>query len=271
MAPDAFSSPDIICHRDGGNGAIHAKVAAGGTVELQWNTWPESHHGPVIDYLADCNGDCATVDKTALKFFKISEAGLNDGSNAPGHWASDDLIANNNSWTVTIPESVAPGKYVLRHEIIALHSGNQPNGAQNYPQCLNLEITGSGTDKPQGVPGTELYKPDDEGILFNIYTSLDSYPIPGPALYKGGSGGGAPAPSPTSKPTPTSAPQPTQPPQGGNPPPTTENPDEDKNEDGGSSSPIEIPENLSSRELLLIAQEIIARLLELQNQVVVSN
>lgn len=34
----------------------------------------------------------------------------------------DDLIAANNSWTVTIPATVAPGNHVLRHEIIAPHS-----------------------------------------------------------------------------------------------------------------------------------------------------
>ena len=102
---------------------------------MDWNGWPESHHGPVIDYLAPCsNGDCTTVDKTSLKFFKIAEAGLISDTTAPGSWASDQLIANNNSWSITIPAKIAPGPYVLRHEMIALHSANNANGAQNYPQ-----------------------------------------------------------------------------------------------------------------------------------------
>ncbi|KAL1957301.1 hypothetical protein VTO42DRAFT_6208 [Malbranchea cinnamomea] len=269
VAPDAFGDPDIICHRDGAPGAIHAKVNAGATIELQWNTWPESHHGPVIDYLANCNGDCSSVDKTSLKFFKISEAGLNDGSNAPGQWASDDLIANNNSWTVTIPKSIAPGNYVLRHEIIALHSAGNQNGAQNYPQCFNLEITSNGSDNPEGVLGTELYKADDPGILFNIYQPMDSYPIPGPALYTGGS---SPSPNPPTS-TQSPVPQPTQsPPSGSNPGNGNGDDDNDNgNETPSPSLPVEIPDDLTSRELLLVAQEIIARLLELQNQLVVSN
>ncbi|KAL8861020.1 MAG: hypothetical protein Q9178_002533 [Gyalolechia marmorata] len=186
--PSNFTNPDIICHKDATPGALSATVAAGSTVQLQWSEWPESHHGPVMDYLANCNGDCSSVDKTGLKFTKIDEEGLIEYTSMPGRWASDKLLAANNSWTVTIPKNVAPGNYVLRHEIIALHSANNPDGAQNYPQCVNLEITGSGTDElTSGTLGTELYKPDDAGIFVNIYEKLTTYAIPGPKLYSGAS------------------------------------------------------------------------------------
>ncbi|CAI7648187.1 unnamed protein product [Penicillium pancosmium] len=185
----SYSSSDIICHKDAKNAALSASVKAGGDVELQWTEWPESHHGPVITYLANCDGDCTTVDKTSLKFFKIDEAGLIDDSNVPGTWASDNLISNNNSYTVTIPSSIAAGNYVLRHEIIALHSAGDTNGAQNYPQCINLKVTGGGSDSPAGTLGTALYKNTDPGIKVNIYQSLSSYEIPGPALYSGASSG----------------------------------------------------------------------------------
>ncbi|KAJ5826707.1 Glycoside hydrolase family 61 [Penicillium robsamsonii] len=184
-----YSGPDIICHKEATPGALSAEVKAGGSVELQWTEWPESHHGPVITYMANCNGDCSKVDKTTLEFFKIDEAGLIDGSNVPGKWASDDLIAANNSRTVTIPSAIAAGNYVLRHEIIGLHSAGETNGAQNYPQCLNLKVTGGGSDTPKGVLGTKLYKAADPGILVNIYTAMDSYKIPGPALYTGAASG----------------------------------------------------------------------------------
>lgn len=184
VEPNSFGSPDIICHKSATPASNHVVVAAGSSVTLQWDTWPESHHGPVIDYLASCNGDCGSVDKTSLSFAKIAEAGLNSGFN-PGDWAAGDLIANGNSWTVDIPSSVAPGHYVLRHEILALHSAGQPNGAQAYPQCINLEITGSGSTVPSGTSATNFYSPTDPGILFNLYAEFSSYDIPGPALWTG--------------------------------------------------------------------------------------
>ncbi|OQD70209.1 hypothetical protein PENDEC_c025G04807 [Penicillium decumbens] len=192
-----YTSPDIICHKNAQPGTLTAPVKAGGSVELQWTDWPSSHHGPVITYLANCHGDCSKVDKTALKFFKIDSEGLDSDSAEPGTWASDKLIANNNSRIIPIPSSIESGNYVLRHEIIALHSANNKDGAQNYPQCLNLKVTGGGSDSPSGTLGTELYKDTDKGILVNIYQSLSSYTIPGPALYKGASSGSATTTAPT--------------------------------------------------------------------------
>ncbi|TGO51982.1 hypothetical protein BCON_0150g00140 [Botryotinia convoluta] len=181
-SPSAYTTGDIICAKEATNAALSATVAAGDSIDFQWTVWPESHHGPVITYLANCNGDCATVDKTTLEFFKIDEAGLIDDTTVPGTWASDNMIANNNTWTTTIPADLAPGNYVARHEIIALHSAGSEDGAQNYPQCINLEVTGSGTLAPKGTLGEALYTPTDPGILVNIYAAL-TYTIPGPAMY----------------------------------------------------------------------------------------
>lgn len=183
VAPDAYTNPDIICHKSATPATSAATVAAGGDVTLVWNTWPDSHHGPVLDYIAPVSGDWASIDKTALSWVKIDEDGLHSGSN-PGDWATDDLIADGFQWTTTIPSKLAPGNYVLRHEIIALHSAGNPNGAQNYPQCVNLIVTGSGsTATAGGEAATSFYTPEDPGILFDLYTTFDSYPIPGPAVW----------------------------------------------------------------------------------------
>jgi cellulase len=107
-----------------------AKVKAGAKIDIQWNTWPESHVGPILDYLAKV--DDATAAKSAdLNFFKIDAVGFENGK-----WAAEKLVANNNTWSVTIPKNIASGQYVLRHEIIALHSAGQANSAQNYPKCI---------------------------------------------------------------------------------------------------------------------------------------
>ncbi|KAL1584750.1 hypothetical protein WHR41_06945 [Cladosporium halotolerans] len=200
VGPDSYGTSDIACHKNGKPGGIAAKVAAGGQITLQWNTWPESHHGPVLDYMAKCAGDdCSTVSPGDLSFFKIDQEGLNDA--ASNNWASDKLIADGNAWTVTVPESLAPGQYVLRHEIIALHSAQDTNGAQNYPQCINLEVTGSGSASPSGETAMEFYTATDPGISLNIYNGLTSYDIPGPAVWDGASSGSSdnsgssPAPS----------------------------------------------------------------------------
>ncbi|KAF6800151.1 glycoside hydrolase family 61 protein [Colletotrichum sojae] len=187
VEPSAYNAPDIICHRKAVAGKGRIVVEAGDTIQLQWTDWPDSHKGPVLDWLAPCNGPCNAIPKTDLRFFKIDGAGLIDAPQRNNRWAAADLIGNGNAWLVRIPPNIAPGHYVLRHDIIALHGGQQPNGAQSYPQCINLEITGSGTDTPEGVPGTALYGANDPGILYNIYRDfLNDYIVPGGPIIPGG-------------------------------------------------------------------------------------
>ncbi|RAH76715.1 hypothetical protein BO86DRAFT_325002 [Aspergillus japonicus CBS 114.51] len=187
VSPSDYESVNIICHKGSAPGALSAPVAPGGWVQMTWNTWPTDHHGPVITYLANCHGSCADVDKTTLEFFKIDAGGLIDDTDVPGTWATDELIEDSYSRNITIPSDIAPGYYVLRHEIIALHSAENLDGAQNYPQCINLEVTGSETATPSGTLGTALYKETDPGIYVDIWNTLSTYTIPGPALYTAGS------------------------------------------------------------------------------------
>jgi hypothetical protein len=186
VAPTKYDTSDIVCHRGSAPGALSAPVKPGGSVKLTWNTWPDDHHGPVITYLANCNGACSDVDKTALEFFKINAGGLIDDDTVPGTWATDQLIEADYSRTITIPDDIEAGYYVLRHEIIALHGAEDLDGAQNYPQCINLEVTGSGTASPSGTLGEDLYKDTDPGIYVDIWQTLSTYTIPGPALYTAG-------------------------------------------------------------------------------------
>lgn len=181
IAPDAFSTSDIVCHKQAKSVSNAVTVPAGETVTLTWNTWPESHKGPIIDYLAPISGDFASAQAGSLKFAKIAEKGFVSGSN-PGTWASDELISDSFSWDVTIPKNLKAGNYVLRHEIIALHSAGQENGAQAYPQCINIKVTGSGSGTISGDDLTTFYTPTDAGILFNLYESFTSYEIPGPKV-----------------------------------------------------------------------------------------
>ncbi|KAK3371810.1 glycosyl hydrolase family 61-domain-containing protein [Lasiosphaeria ovina] len=177
VSPTAYASPDIVCHLGATPAGAAAPVNAGDVIEIQWTPWPASHKGPVIDYLANCNGPCQNVDKTKLKFFKIDEVGLVDA--ASGTFGASQLTNNNNSWLVRIPTDIAPGNYVLRHEIIALHAAGQTNGAQNYPFCFSLAISGSGTANPAGIPATQFYAANNPGIKFDLFSKFTSYQIPG--------------------------------------------------------------------------------------------
>lgn len=205
ISPSEYNTAAIACHKSAKSTTTRIPAKAGDKVRLLWSEWPASHKGPVLTYMAKCPGDCSIVDPTTLDWFKIDQAGLINGNPAPGYafppslyppspsltqpystWASDTLIANNNSWTVTIPSSIIAGSYVLRHEIIALHSADHENGAQNYPNCINFQISGKGTAKPAGVKATKLYGAKDKGIAVSIYwPTLTSYTIPGPAVWKG--------------------------------------------------------------------------------------
>lgn len=88
-----------------------------------------------------------------------------------------------NSYTYTIPSCLAAGSYIVRHEIIALHSATEYPGAQFYPSCHQIQVTGSGTStggSKVSIPG--VYKGTDPGITYDMYTA-QTYTIPGPAVF----------------------------------------------------------------------------------------
>ncbi|KKY32059.1 putative glycoside hydrolase family 61 protein [Diaporthe ampelina] len=203
VPPSNYTSPDIICHRDGSPPRAHVPVSPGDKIHMQWNGWPASHVGPILSYLAPCDASntntsdgCASVDKTKLEFTKIDDSApvfFNESGGPPGLWSTNTLIASNNSWLVGLPAALSPGAYVLRHELIALHYANRTGGgAQNYPQCVNLWVTAAGGGKgaaiksrhgggtgaealgrrEEGHLATEMYHAGDPGIKIDIYKSL---------------------------------------------------------------------------------------------------
>jgi hypothetical protein len=47
-----ITSIDIQCNGGAEPAALVQNIAAGETIDLHWTTWPDSHKGPVITYLA---------------------------------------------------------------------------------------------------------------------------------------------------------------------------------------------------------------------------
>ncbi|KAK7530913.1 putative endoglucanase [Phyllosticta citribraziliensis] len=201
-----FSSESMNCHDNATAATAYMNAAAGADLNIVWGQfgggsgWPESHKGPIITYMAPCGdgatGDCTSLSVTDLKWTKVYQSGLlTPGTTDEQVWATDKLRENNNT-VATIPSSLAAGNYVLRHEIIALHSAGTAGGAQPYPQCYNVKVTGSGSSAlpADGVAGGSLYTEQD--LVFNIYDTLSEYPIPGPELWSGAGGSSSGASTP---------------------------------------------------------------------------
>ncbi|KAH7144267.1 endoglucanase-4 [Dactylonectria estremocensis] len=179
VEPANFGTADIACHKSATAGANQISVNPGQTITFYWNTWPESHKGPIINYIAPYNGETTAG---TLSWSKISQSSIVSGTT----WVTDTLIASNFTSSTVIPAKLKAGNYVIRHEIIALHSAGNDNGAQAYPQCLNLKVGGSGTVTPtSGKVGSSLYTRSEAGIMFNLYTSYTTYPYPGPTVWTG--------------------------------------------------------------------------------------
>lgn len=163
-------------------------ITAGSQMGVQWhhnNDLPgddildSSHKGPILFYLAKSDTGAGNV------WFKIWEDGYDATT---GLWATDRMIATGGLSTFTIPSDIAPGNYLLRGEVLALHQAYEVDGVQPYVGCVELTISGSGSNNPAGVAFPGAYSDTDPGILINIYTAFPlPYPIPGPALYEGDS------------------------------------------------------------------------------------
>jgi cellulase len=187
-----ISASDMACGTVSAPARLVAPARAGSNVTMYWSPWVQSHRGPLSNYLAPYTGDIRKVDLNSLKFFKIADEGLGaDGKT----WATDRMLANNATWTTTLPSDITPGTYILRHELLALHFATNnsnwwyiPSGKvapQFYISCYALNITGTGNAVPEGVTFPGAYKDNEPGIVFDIFQKpLPKYKIPGPRPYE---------------------------------------------------------------------------------------
>ncbi|KAG8998681.1 hypothetical protein FRB93_013460 [Tulasnella sp. JGI-2019a] len=130
-------------------------------------------------------------------------------------WAEETLRSETEqTYTVTIPASLASGEYLLRHEIL----GRSPSvlsqlilrlkGVLLHHQvftwlnCLQITVTGGGSANPTGIAFPGAYQPTDPSILTQLWwyapsNTTASYVIPGGSVLLDGSspnryGSGAP-------------------------------------------------------------------------------
>jgi len=190
----SVTSTDIRCNVGGTTGMSGlCTVAAGDTLTVEMHQQPDqrscsneaiggNHYGPVIIYMGKV-ADATTSDGSGDIFFKVAEYGYTVSNET---WGTMVLNDDCGKWNFTVPEDLAPGNYLVRAEVIALHVASSVGGAQFYMSCFQIDVTGSGTKTPTGVAFPGAYSANDPGILINIYETITSYDIPGPtAVFTG--------------------------------------------------------------------------------------
>jgi hypothetical protein len=175
-----------------GNGATPAAVVLdanpGSKLTFNWRAadgskWPHNT-GPILTYMASCgNVTCDKFDPINAQWFKIQQ----DGRKSNGDWHQVDLF-NGGVSAASIPDTLAPGNYMVRHEIIALHLATALGGAEFYEGCVQLRVGGDQTGAPQtsdlvSLPGA--YSDNDPGIFDpNAFDPKSKYVFPGPPITK---------------------------------------------------------------------------------------
>ncbi|PNS16045.1 hypothetical protein CAC42_4446 [Sphaceloma murrayae] len=200
------SVPEIACNKWATKPAAQKlTIKAGSQVTAEWHHEPTvragdteepialSHKGPILAYLGKVD-DSATASPNGVKWFKIYE----DGLDSAGKWGVERFYENKGMIPFTIPSCVADGDYFLRVEVIGLHEADRANGAQLYPECAQISITGGGTASPETVSFPGAYTNNGVGLSYNLYSGQKAaYTPPGPRPFTCGAGS-SPAPAPSS-------------------------------------------------------------------------
>ncbi|KAF2681086.1 lytic polysaccharide monooxygenase [Lentithecium fluviatile CBS 122367] len=182
----------LSCNVPGAPARAYIPIHAGSNLTAVYAYWVHTV-GPMIAWLAHCpNDDCYTADSSTLDWFKIGEKGLQDGTIETGNWFQKTFSRWDGSpslWSETVPKGLKQGRYLVRHEIISLHSANKP---QFYPECANLEVLGEGDKYPDEkylvkIPG--VWSMDQPEINIDVYapgiSNSTVYKIPGPPVFTG--------------------------------------------------------------------------------------
>ncbi|KAK7048363.1 glycosyl hydrolase family 61-domain-containing protein [Favolaschia claudopus] len=194
----SVSDPNLSCGPHAQPASDIADANPGDLIGVDWvsTAGPWFHNvGPMLTYLANCgSAPCSQFDASNAMWFKIQQV----GRDASGAWAQASLN-NGAPAMLKLPSNLAPGNYLLRHEIIALQNGVSQGGAEFYASCSQLHVGGSGSGVPTSsdlvkIPGA--YSAVDPGILVDVYSNTDApYIFPGPPIASFISGGDSAPPS----------------------------------------------------------------------------
>jgi len=179
----SVTDPAMTCN--GGTSApLVANISAGDQITAKWAQWTHQQ-GPVMVWMYACPSGFKSCDGKGAGWFKIDQEGMTAPPLTGTNWGTA-VVEAKLAWTSTIPKSLAPGNYLIRHELLALHQANTP---QFYPECAQLYVSGSGTAVPSGAYLTAIpayATATDPSVDIDIYTSTaTTYTPPGPAVWTG--------------------------------------------------------------------------------------
>lgn len=168
---------------------------AGDKLTLGWGTFREER--PTEYLAASHQGPCSVMMKKVNS--ANEDSGVGDGwfsifyegyNNATGKWCTERMM-DNGKISVEIPNDLAPGDYLIRSELLAMHSAAVPDkpDPQFYISCAQvfLKSTGSAVPKdtvsiPSGYVNMQM-----PAMTYNIYLGPEhnaAYPDYGPPVYK---------------------------------------------------------------------------------------
>ncbi|KAI1770502.1 carbohydrate-binding module family 1 protein [Hypoxylon cercidicola] len=195
------NSNDIRCNVGGSRGVSgKCAVKAGSTVTVEMHAQPGdrscgseaiggAHYGPVNVYLSQVP-DASTADGSTPWYKIFADSWSAKGSVGDGdNWGTNDLNSCCGKMDVPIPADTPAGDYLLRAEVIALHTASSAGGAQFYVSCYQITVAGNSAKAaalPAGVKLPGALKSSDPGIQINIHSKMASYVNPGPAVIASG-------------------------------------------------------------------------------------
>ena len=122
-----------------------ASVNAGSNLTFEYRAVPDvstvsggvsidlNHKGPCAIYVKKVTDSSASNNAAGDGWFKIMEDGYDS---VAGKWCTEKLIPNDGHLSATVPSDLAPGYYLVRAELLALHQADKtPPDPQFYVGC----------------------------------------------------------------------------------------------------------------------------------------
>lgn len=110
-----------------------ARACHGVAIQVRWRfqelrrQWKEVVQGLCLQYTEPYVTHTKDI-------FQIDQDGMSAPPLSSRNWGTAKVLKNL-FWESTVPKSLAPGNYLVRHELLALHQANTP---QFYAECAQV-------------------------------------------------------------------------------------------------------------------------------------